>query len=419
MEFLDRPSTKRQPDGVDGVNIDNLKPGSRIAIVSGSFRPGFSYQENIWAERLVAHGYAVMVFCPADALHSDRSLKYETLGIKTQGIPNRNLYFESTVGRAVKAYAPALILWFGPPQRFGASLLKTGLPAPLVVFMGQNRRMQAFDWRSHGLSWGKRAKALAYALFRGTVIKRAMKAAQLVIANTEETPEILSLFVPARDWPAIEQKICRVPLGYDPTHFRYRSELREQAREDLGLVNDEVLVVLSSRFAPEKKSSIALCWAGFVKAELGPKVKLLVTGLSENDDSQAFRQMVDASEHKTQVILESFAGRERLSELFHAADIALFARPSISCQEALGTGAFGLFSDDGSMDWLLAEPISGSTFTTGSVEALARALEVQANREAIETQRSETRAARAAAAEFLNYDRLISQVLTVVYSSGT
>ena len=130
-------------------------------------------------------------------------------------------------------------------------------------------------------------------------------------------------------------------------------------------------------------------------------------------------QMVDASEHKTQVILESFAGRERLSELFHAADIALFARPSISCQEALGTGAFGLFSDDGSMDWLLPEPISGSTFTTGSVEALARALEVQANREAMETQRSETRAARAAAAEFLNYDRLISQVLTVVYSSGT
>ena len=52
-------------------------------------------------------------------------------------------------------------------------------------------------------------------------------------------------------------------------------------------------------------------------------------------------------------------------------------------------------------------------------EALARALEVQANREAMETQRSETRAARAAAAEFLNYDRLISQVLTVVYSSGT
>ena len=80
---LDQPSTKRQPGGVDGVNIDNLKPGSRIAIVSGSFRPGFP--GNIWAERLVAHGYAVMVFCPADALHSDRSLKYETLGIKTQG----------------------------------------------------------------------------------------------------------------------------------------------------------------------------------------------------------------------------------------------------------------------------------------------------------------------------------------------
>ena len=56
---------------------------------------------------------------------------------KAQGIANRNLYFEFTVGRAVKAYAPALILWFGPPQRFGASLLKTGLPAPLVVFMGQ------------------------------------------------------------------------------------------------------------------------------------------------------------------------------------------------------------------------------------------------------------------------------------------
>ena len=177
--------------------------------------------------------------------------------------------------------------------------------------------------------------------------------------------------------------------------------------------------MISSRFAPEKKNAIALCWEGCVQAGLNTQVKLVVTGLSDSPESDEFRRMVSDSDQSEFVILESFSDRKRLAALFHAADLALFARPSISCQEALGTGAYGVFADDGSMNWLLPTADLGETFTTGSPSALADTIRRRVRVERVMDNRELERATRAQSAAFLDYDTVIDTVIDAVYHSGT
>jgi hypothetical protein len=330
-----------------------------------------SYQENIWAERLALRGYGVTVFCPRTRISEQEKSLYALRGVETRGLHTRLLYSESQVGRYVDHMNPDMILWFGPPQRFGDSLtrLSSSIQTPTAVFMGQNRRMQAFDWRADGLDLRQRLKAHAYRLIRGPAIGRAMALADLIVANTVETPEILSLYAQSDDHLA---RILLTPLGFDPDTFGYNATRATMIRQELCLPNSAVVALLSSRFAPEKASSIQLILDGFsLAANQSDDLHLLVTGLDDGPTSARFRHELRQHPHRQRIHCTQFAHRDRLGDLYHGADIAVFARPSISCQEALGTGAYGLFADDGSMDWLLTDTTCGSTFTEGSKEHLA------------------------------------------------
>jgi len=399
------------------VNQDKTCPiypwpeNARVAIISGSYRAHMSYQENIWAERLALRGYQVRVFCPETRLGDRRPDRYEIQGVETRGIPNRLLYAESEVGSLVLRMNPHIILWFGPPQRFGDSLTKltSDITAPVVVFMGQNRRMQAFDWRMKGLRFSQRMKAQAYRFIRGPVIGRAMALADLTIANTAETPEILSLYAQS---PDDLSRVLPTPLGFDPDAFGYHASRRVRIRQEFKFKEAAVVALLSSRFAPEKAASIQLILDAFsAAAKRNDNLHLLVAGLDGGVISAQFRKDVAAHPNGHRIHCTAFAQRARLGDLYHGADIAVFARPSISCQEALGTGAYGLFSDDGSMDWLLKSEMSGLTFKAGSREHLTEALLMASDR----LQTGDAIAARenrAQRSEWLNYDHIIDSVLS-------
>ena len=103
------------------VKLNELK---RIAIISGSFRPGWSYQENIWAERLAKRGIEVTVVCPRSRVTDSKGLPFTVKGVSTWGFESRQLLHERDVGPVVADPEPQCILWFGPPQRFGLSLIK-------------------------------------------------------------------------------------------------------------------------------------------------------------------------------------------------------------------------------------------------------------------------------------------------------
>jgi hypothetical protein len=395
-------------------------PKTRVAIVSGSFRMGYSYQENVWAERLAARGLVVRVFC-AELGHDGAPVDagYSVQSVPTRGIPLRNLYFERSVGQEVARFQPALILWFGPPQLFGRSLLKTDLgDVPLITFMGQNRRMQAFDWSMAGLSIREKAQAAAYRLVRGRVIAQSCERADLVVANTQETPDILALYLKSAS-VGIMDKIKCFPLGFDPETFVYDHELRAEQRAQMGLNDEQVLAVISSRFVPEKEAAINEILAAALEV-LGQeeRLHLALVGLSDNAVSQRVSKRCRSHPAQARIHLYPFAGREGLARRYLTGDVAIFAQPSISCQEALGTGIFTIFADDGSMDWLISCSDDGAFYRTGDIEDLSRVLDqtiARLSAEALETGRTD----RAERATRLSYDEIIDSVLAMAGSRIT
>ena len=402
----------------EGSQRSVLQPEARIAIVSGSFRSGYSYQENIWAERLTARGCSVRVFCTELGHEGEvTSEGYSLKSIPVRGSRHRNLFYERAVGDEVAAFNPELILWFGPPQLFGRSLLGRSDSAPIIVFMGQNRRMQAFDWTAPGLTLRERAKAGAYRLIRGPAIAAACREASLVVANTEETPGIIQLYLPEADAQIMEKVRC-FPLGYDPIAFGYDPERRARAREARQLTDETILVLISSRFVPEKAKAVNHLLDGALGAlSASPHMQLAILGLGEDPLSAAVRRRCDDHPDVQRIHLFPFGDRETLSDHLHAADLALFAQPSISCQEALGAGCYGVFADDGSMDWLLATSEDGALYKTGDEAALSDAI-LHGISHLMGSNALLLRRGRADRAHRLNYDAIIDQIIESASNCG-
>lgn len=393
--------------------MSQSSPLRRVAIVSGAFDPAYSYQENIWAEVLARRGLEVTVYTAGARRDSTTvtrpALHYTVEAFPFLGTDTRHFYWARGVAQSVADSRPDLILWFGPPQLFGRDLVPhEGLSdVPLITFMGQNRRMQPFDWWGRGLSVRQRTKALAYRVLRGPTVAAACRRAHLVVANTAETADIVLSFCPRRQRAEIADKIAPTPLGYDATVFAYEAERRQRVRKKMGLTDDQVVVIASSRFAPDKAETIRFNFSGLTRAmKLEPRLIGWMVGAGEDALSQEIRAA--AAPFGSRMRVQGFAGRDGLSDLFHGADIALFSRPSISCQEALGTGAYGLFADDGSMNWLLDTPGQGRLFATGRVDALGSALSVACDEVDFDPK---ARAQRAVWARRLSYERIVDEVL--------
>lgn len=376
---------------------------SRIAVLSGSFRAGMSYQENLWSEELARRGQRVRVFAPGIA-HVERAGGFTIERVPARGLPGRHL-FHATVAPAVRAFDPDLILWFGPPQRFGVDVARDRQLAgrPLVAFMGQNRQMHAFGWRDPAPA-RQRALAAAYRLVRGPAVALAVRRADGVVCNTPETAGIVLDLLPRLQRAAARETLWPTPLGFDPRVFGFEAAPRPPA------FAGRIVAAISSRFAPEKAPTLELIRSALERAmDRDDRLDGLWIGFDDGPVSRRLAAALDSSRHRARMHRRPFGDRAALAAGFRAADLAVFARPSISAQEALGTGAYGVLADGGSMDWLLEHPADGRFFTAGSADALADALVGACA--AVAAEAPGARAERAARARRLGYDRIVDRVL--------
>lgn len=371
----------------------------RIAVLSGSYRPGYSYQENIWAEQLAARGHTVRVFTPARPAVEGAPAEVEP--VAALGWAPRNLYRTRALAPAVRLFGPVLILWFGPPQGFGVDVARDPALAdvPLVAFMGQNRAMQPFE---QATTPRDRLRALAYRRVRGPAITWAARRAALIVANTPETPAIVRAMLPAALRGA---RIEASPLGFDPATFAYDPARRRAP-------DGAVVAVVSSRFAPDKAATLRRV-VDALDAAMGeaPRLRALVVGFDGGETSRSVERRIAKSRHAARFERRGFVDRAGLAAAYHHADLAVFARPSISAQEALGTGLYAVLAD-GAMAGLIEGPDDGARVPPDDDGALAAAIVEGARR--LMNEPPSARADRARRARRLGYDRIIDAVLAAV-----
>lgn len=399
----------------------------KVAIIVHSFNPAVSYQENIWAEQLAKAGHHVRVI-ESGSPRVERVELGPNLAIEVESVPAlrlpRMIYLSRRVAEAVWRFQPDLILVIGDKQFAWDLVVDQRLAGiPMVPFFSENSAQKEYDWRKAGLRPGQRLAALGYHLLRGRSIRRLCRRSTILVANTPQTRAVLmSLFRSAPDWADIDRKIVEMPLGFSPDSFGFRPELRRSVREELGVKPDEILVCASSRFSPDKEAFLSRIVQGLSQVmRREPDVRAVIIGFDDGpmraDVSARVGAEIDATGMADRFIRHGFAGRDRLNALYNAADVAVFGRASISCQESLGTGVLACFSNLGALDHLVRIEEQGVFFDPDSPDDLAAKLTKAAQliRKYPDHEQRETfRRRMTDASRWLGYDQIIVSVLEKV-----
>lgn len=399
----------------------------RIALVCPDYKTDRSYQENIWAEQLSKAGHEVRVISAAPSNSPVRRIKHasgthELQEVATQFLP-RSTYRCKTVHLAVREFKPELIVITGDKLYCLPVVRDQSLRhVPLISTYSENLGMHEFDWRKRGISLRQRFMALGFAALRGGPIRATCTRSDLIIGNTPQAREIiLRLFSNQTLRAQIDQKIIDMPLGFSPDHFGFDPDMRNRVRAEIHLQPGTVLVCVSSHFSAVKAPFVKLIISALRRIMVNePSLKALIVGFTDQAEyapiSAQIGQHIDSGQFADRFIKHPFAQRGRLCELYNASDIAAFGRASISCQEALGTGLFACFSDDGSLNHLVTMPEQGVFFRPNDEDdltaQLAKGVHVIQRHQGPQGQ--EFRRQLAQGARWLGYDRIIAAILQEV-----
>nr|WP_227467852.1 glycosyltransferase [Nocardioides lijunqiniae] len=181
-----------------------------------------------------------------------------------------------------------------------------------------------------------------------------------------------------------------LPLAYDADRFFHDADLRRATRSQLGLREDDVLVITVGKFQ-RYKGIEDIVEAVDRTSRQDVNLRVLLVGADSSEYSDEIRAMV-AGRDQDAVPVEvlDFRDAESLNALYNAADIGVWPRlPAISIQQAMGTGLFVVLPQN---QWVghLVEPGTGKYFEAElGIEGLARALDEYSGADRTDERRDE------------------------------
>ncbi len=160
-----------------------------------------------------------------------------------------------------------------------------------------------------------------YRLFRAPIARRTLKKADEVVAICEETVEFLKKYYRY-------DRSHLIPLGIDHRKFSFRKDARKRVREELGIDNDQFLLITAGRLDSAKKLEHFIDGISSMKRD---DIHLVVVG--RGDDN--YLSMLKKKAGKNVQFL-GFKRSEELADLYCAADLGLWGKASITIREAIG-----------------------------------------------------------------------------------
>jgi glycosyltransferase involved in cell wall biosynthesis len=134
------------------------------------------------------------------------------------------------------------------------------------------------------------------------------------------------------------ERIALIPLGADPSLFKYDMTARVNTRKLLGVSLDDIVVVYSGKIIPPKKLDILLkAIAPIIQQNY--RVKLLLLGNGQPSCINYLKKLSSNLKISNNVIFSSWVHRTKLSDFYSASDIGVWPGSiSISIIEAASVG---------------------------------------------------------------------------------
>lgn len=315
----------------------------RIAHVVSYFQPEFGYEEYFSAREQAALGHEVHVitsdrifpFKNVERMLSDIGSPYRDRkrpggtekmeGFRVHRLPTRfeilfDLINYKGVDEKLAEIKPEVIHAHGLWQwgSFRSAKMKEKLQCRLIV-----------DEHAYSTTYDQSPTLRNFLLDKEFRILRApfgryvLKRADEVVSICQETEDFLREFYKYPDSRFI-------PLGVDHRKFSFRKDARKRVRRDLGIADDQYLLVTAGRLDRAKRVE------HFIKSvELLDRddTTLVIIGQGDEDYLKRLKEMAGK-----RVRFLGFRRSDDLSDLYCAADLGLWGKASITIREAMGCG---------------------------------------------------------------------------------
>lgn len=346
-----------------------------ITIVCGHYLPELGYLEVHLARALLREGCTVSVVTSAVAptYVRGRITDKPVAGTHTiDGITVHRLRPFLSKGQLVCARGvrqttartnPDAVLVIGLGKIFPQSLLGAGFH--VGILLGDN----AHTYAHKGL-----AQRLIQQWLKRPVYRKGIRTAHRIFTYTPETASVVGKWLGPSIHSTLVEKETPISLGFDAAVFHYDPELRQSAREEMGLDDQTPLVISVARLGPNKDFTPLLRALSERKAR-DAAIQCLLIGVVLDADSQRLRDQVAHFGLADVVRFKPFLPHREINRYYNAADIGYWPITAISVFEGMGTGLFLLVPGDPSLEHLALKGDKGLYFRGDFKERFEQALE--------------------------------------------
>ncbi|HVP13156.1 MAG TPA: glycosyltransferase family 4 protein [Phycisphaerae bacterium] len=358
----------------------------KIALVHPFFLPGLGYEATGWFHAFRGLGHAVRVFTSPYAPQSLRCVYEQNLSEGVElfdggevhrlhaWLGPRRIVTCPGLTEALRGFRPDLTIIHEPASLFPTRLIKewATVGGGLMCMTEQNHAQRRTTLPRPLEMLRNLLLEAGFFVLKRSAVRRCMEASDAVLFVTPDTYDfVLPRVASGGRRELLLRKCFLVPYGFDSAAFLVDEEGRSAERRRLGIADDEVVALHSCRMTPVKRLDI---WVSVVSRAMRrvPRLKAMLIGLRKGDaESDRILSLITRSDLKERFIYLPFANRETLARLYNAADFGIWhLQPSITIQEAMGTGLYMVLVNDATISHLVLEPQTGRYFEPGNYAQL-------------------------------------------------
>lgn len=214
---------------------------------------------------------------------------------------------------------------------------------------------------------------------------------------------------------ASPQKSEIIPLGFDRDIFYYDSQSRDRIRKELGIAENELLLISAGRISRSKHYEVVL--RALHKLPNNSTYKFLLLG---SGDQQYVSELIELAKKlnvQDRFMYREIVPKEELHEYYSASDVGIWpVQPSITIIEAIGCSLPVLLPNRDTVAHLIKAG-NGIFFKMADSQDIARLLDhLEQNRDELSTMREK---ARKIADEVFDYRKIVAQIVDLAQKCRT
>jgi len=273
--------------------------------------------------------------------------------------------------KKIKKFNPDIILILAIAKLFPVSLLSSKVKnmkpgMKIISFFGD--AAEYIDRSSFGKKIFAVFHTIGFCLIKKKYYQKALRICDHLVLNVPETETIFRGYLKKKaDIDLFNAKKINLNLGFDPEEFYFEKKKREEIRKELGILEDECVIITSTRVNKRKNLEAIIDIVSKVK-EKGIKVRYIIIGFLGDTYERELKKYISRRRSPGIFHCYPFMDHMLLREFYCSGDIGIWTKAAISIQEAMGTGLPILLEDKPSVNHLVYEPINGWLFKKDNLE---------------------------------------------------